>query len=94
MIDQLKTQLANGQAIKININVTPKSQSNKIISCEFDQQSNQYTLKIKVRGVPEKGQVNETLIEFLSKELDLAKSTIKIISGFSSRQKIITIHAL
>ena len=94
MIDQLKTQLATGKTIKININVVPKSQSNKIMTCEFDHQSNQYTLKVKVRGIPEKGQVNENLIDFLSKELSLSKSTIKIISGFASRQKIITIHAL
>lgn len=94
MLDQLRSQLANGQILKLNVIVTPKSQQNKVLSCKLDQQSNQYTLKIKVRGVPENGQVNENLINFLAKEFDLSKSTITIISGFTGRQKIISIHAL
>lgn len=94
MLDQLNNQIASGQVLKLNIIVTPKSQQNKILSCKFDTQSNQYTLKIKVRGTPEKGQVNENLINFLSEELELSKSNITIISGFTSRQKIISIHAL
>lgn len=87
MLSQLKQSLQNG--LRISVKVTPKSQRNKIVECEFNQETSQFQLKIKVRGVPEKGQVNQNLIEFLAKELDLPVSNLTIISGLSSRQKII-----
>lgn len=94
MLDLLKTHIAEGHLLRLTITVTPKSQQNKILNCQFDQKTNQFNLKVKVRGLPEKGQVNENLINYLSKELGLPKSVITIISGFTSRQKIISIHAL
>ena len=45
----------------------------------------------KIRGVPEKGKVNENLIEFLAKILEILKSQIKIVAGHTSRLKRIEI---
>ena len=44
-------------------------------------------LRITVVSIPEKGKANKELIKFLSKELDIAKSDIEIISGESNHFK-------
>lgn len=94
MLNDLKTKIAAGKEFKITVIVTPRSQQNKVISCWLDPKTSEFTLKVKVRGIPENGQVNENLINYLSTELNLAKSSLQIISGFTSRQKILSINAL
>lgn len=70
------------------VKVTPNASKNQIVGWEED------VLRIRVRGVPEKGRVNEELIEFLAEILGLAKSQIKIISGYTSRIKRIQIEGI
>ncbi len=94
MLNDLRTKIAAGKEFKITVIVTPKSQQNRILSCELNPENSEFTLKVKVRGIPENGQVNENLINYLSTELNLAKSSLQIISGFTSRQKILSINAL
>ncbi|MBX7066948.1 MAG: DUF167 domain-containing protein [Parachlamydiales bacterium] len=65
----------------IQIKVTPNSSKNEIMGWEGE------LLRIRVRGVPEKGRVNEELIAFLAKEFGIAKSQITIHSGHTSRLK-------
>lgn len=65
----------------IVVKVTPNASQNQIVGWEGD------TLKVRVRGVPEKGKVNEELIEFLAEEFGVPKSAIEIASGHTSRMK-------
>ena len=44
-------------------------------------------LKVAVTQVAEKGKANQAIIAVLSKELDLRKSQIAILSGETSREK-------
>lgn len=69
----------------IQVKVTPNASKTQIVGWEGD------VLKVRVKGVPEKGRVNEELIEFLAEELEIAKSKIAIISGHTSRLKRIEI---
>lgn len=48
--------------------------------------------KIKLAAIPEGGEANAELINFLAKKLRLTKSQIKIVSGHTSRIKIIEIN--
>ena len=75
-------------AITIQVKVTPNASKNQILGWEDE------TLRIKVRGVPEKGRVNEELIEFLADLLDLAKSQIQLLSGHTSRIKRLKIEGI
>ena len=75
-------------AITIQVKVTPNASKNQILGGEDE------TLRIKVRGVPEKGRVNEELIEFLADLLDLAKSQIQLLSGHTSRIKRLKIEGI
>lgn len=51
-------------------------------------------LKIKIAAPPVDGKANAELIEFLSKEIGCAKSSIAIVSGENSRTKKIAIDNL
>ena len=72
----------------LQIKVTPNASKNQIIGWEGD------TLRLKIKGVPEKGRVNEELISFLADYLDIAKSKIVLISGHTSRIKRLRIDGI
>ncbi len=73
--------------MKVKVKVIPKSSVNKI--CEKMANG---VLKIKITAPAVDNKANEELIEFLSKEMKKKKSQIKIISGFTSREKILEIE--
>lgn len=70
----------------LEVKITPNAPKNEILRWEGTR------LVIKIRGVPEKGKVNENLIEFLSLSLKIAKSKIRIIAGATSRLKKLEIE--
>jgi len=68
------------------IKVTPNAKENRIVGYE------EGVLRVRIRGVPEKGRVNEELIAFLAEVFDIAKSQIEIISGHTARLKRVKIQ--
>ena len=72
----------------LNIKVLPNASSNSIEGWENER------LRIRIRGVPEKGKANENLIAFLAKEFGICKSQIKILSGHTSRLKRLEIEGI
>lgn len=72
----------------LEVKITPNASRNEILRWEGTR------LVIKIQGVPEKGKVNENLIEFLSKTLKIAKSRIEIVSGQTSRLKKLDIQGV
>jgi hypothetical protein len=49
--------------------------------------------RVKVSAPPEKGKANKRVIELLSKEFNVRKQDIKIISGETNNRKIIEIDS-
>ncbi|MBG7617815.1 MAG: DUF167 domain-containing protein, partial [Chloroflexi bacterium] len=43
---------------------------------------------------PTKGKANKELVSFLSKKLKLAKSDVLIVSGHTTRQKLIAVYGI
>jgi len=70
----------------LRIKVLPKSPKNEIIETLADG-----TLKIRVAAPPEKGKANKELIRFLSKQHNVPKDAISILSGKSDALKLIKI---
>ncbi|MDD2907084.1 MAG: DUF167 domain-containing protein [Candidatus Gracilibacteria bacterium] len=70
----------------LKIKVLPNSPKTEFVGLMDDG-----TLKMKSKGIPENGKVNLEIIKFLSKELKISKDNIKIISGGTSRIKLIKI---
>ena len=73
---------------RIAIKVLPKASRSEIVGWENEE------LKIRLRAVPEKGEANRALIVFLAEQLDIAKSSIELIRGETSRHKLLLIHGL
>jgi len=70
----------------LRVKVLPKSPKNEVVDIMDDD-----TVKIRIKAVPEKGKANKELISFLSKELDLPKTSVQIISGKTDQIKLIKI---
>jgi len=51
-------------------------------------------LRVKIAAPPTRGRANKELTAFLSQLLSVGKSSIKIIRGHTSRNKLITISGL
>ena len=75
--------------MKITIKTKPgsKEQSIKIIKDMFGME----IYEIKIRSLPKEGEANKEVIELLAKHFKTPKSKIKIESGLTSRNKIISI---
>ena len=72
----------------LEVKITPYASKNEILRWEENR------LVMKIQGVPEKGKVNENLIDFLAKTLGIAKSRIEIITGKASRFKKLNIQGV
>jgi uncharacterized protein len=70
-----------------NVHLIPGSKLNQVIGYMDDG-----SLKIKIKAKPVEGRANKGLVKYLSDFLDIRESDIEIISGISSRNKIIRIR--
>ena len=76
-------------SITIKIKLIPRSSENKIVGYQADDR-----LKIKITSPPVDGQANNALINFLSKEFRVPKSSIQITRGHTIPEKTILIENL
>ena len=76
--------------MKLIIKVTPKANKDEVSGEEQDLFGNKI-LKIKTTKAPEKGEANKAVIAILAKHFNTAKSNINIISGQTSRTKMVEI---
>lgn len=67
----------------LKVKVIPRSSVNRIVGMEAD------SLKVKVKAAPVEGLANRDLVALLSKELKISKQNIEIISGHTSRLKLV-----
>lgn len=75
-----------GNDIIIKVKIVPGSSKNKIIGAYND------ALKISIAAPPVEGKANKKCIAYLAKYFDVAKSKIEIISGQTSKNKLIKIY--
>lgn len=81
----LKVSEKNG-AVTINLRVQPRA-SRTEISGEHSG-----AIKLRVAAPPVDGKANEECRRFLAKLLKVSATSVEIISGSSSRDKVIRIH--
>ncbi|MBD3156802.1 hypothetical protein GF369_03155 [Candidatus Peregrinibacteria bacterium] len=82
----LKTFIRQNNPDYLRVKILPKSPKNEVVDILDDD-----TIKIRIQAVPEKGKANKELVKFLSKELDLPKENVQIISGKNDPLKLIKI---
>jgi len=86
---QLKdyVKLINWQKNYLKIKVTPNQSRSEVFNVLEDG-----TFKIRIKAIPEKWKANIELISFLSKELNISKDIIEIMSWAGDSTKIIRIN--
>ena len=71
--------------MKIFVKVKPRAREEKVIKISDTN------FKVWVKEPPEKGRANRAVLKALSNYFDISQSDIKIISGSTSKLKIIEI---
>jgi uncharacterized protein (TIGR00251 family) len=72
----------------ISVCIVPKSSRTGV--CGIYGES----LKIKIAAAPENGKANKELIDFLSNLLETSRQAITIVSGHTSRKKMLKIKGI
>jgi uncharacterized protein (TIGR00251 family) len=73
---------------KLSLRVYPSAISNEVMGFADG------ALRLKISAPPTKGKANKELITFLSQKLGVGKSSLTIIKGHTSRNKVIAIDGL
>ncbi len=73
--------------IRLSVRVVPGASKNEITSVNG-------AWKIRLTAPPVEGKANRALIEFLAKKLDISRSALELVSGASSRSKVIAVSGL
>lgn len=71
--------------MKIQVKVKPNSKSE-----EVSQEGDNFIVKVK--EPPEKGRANQAVVRLLAKHFGVPQSQLKILSGFKSRSKVISVE--
>lgn len=74
--------------VVFTVKVQPRSSKNEICGIYGD------AVKIKLTSPPVEGEANESLINFLSKSLNICKGQIEIIGGHKSKNKLIKMRGV
>ena len=83
-IDELINLINTDKAVKFKIKAIAGSKVNKI---EFEEEY----IKIKIKQRALEGKANKAIIEYLSEELNIPKTKIKILTGLTSSLKTVEI---
>ncbi len=71
--------------MKISVRVIPKASKTSV------ERISETEYRVRLTKAPADGEANEQLIKLLSKHLGVAKSLVRIVSGATSRNKIVEI---
>jgi uncharacterized protein len=86
MIDRIKNKFKETHETFLNIKARTGAVKTKFADVLSDG-----TIKVDIAKQPEKGRANGELIAFLAREFDVSRKSVKIISGASSKSKLIKI---
>jgi uncharacterized protein (TIGR00251 family) len=71
--------------LKIKIKVVPHSPKE-----EITRQGDEYT--VRIREAPVEGKANEAVIKLIAERFKVPRSAVKIVSGLTSRVKLVEIR--
>jgi uncharacterized protein (TIGR00251 family) len=75
-----------GDAVRFSVRLQPRASRNEIAGLQG------VSLKVRVTAPPVEGMANQALIDFLSAVLGIPRRNVCIVSGLSSRTKIVEIR--
>lgn len=81
---------STAEGVRVACRLTPKSSRNAVDGLHVAADG-AVSVKVRVTAAPEKGKANKALIKLLARETGLAPSTMSVIAGAQSRNKMILI---
>jgi|DewCreStandDraft_5_1066085.scaffolds.fasta_scaffold00447_37 hypothetical protein len=75
------------EEIKFTVKVIPNAKNNEIVN-------DAHGLRVKIKAPANDGKANRELIKYLAEQFNISNRNIEIISGLTSRSKLIRIHGL
>lgn len=79
-----------GDHIRVAVRLTPNGGGDRIEEIATNAAGETY-IKARVSAVPEKGKANKALVALFARGLGVAKSDVSVVSGDTSRQKVLRI---
>jgi len=79
---------SNNTGTRLHVRVTPRASRNEISGFTDG------VLYVKVVALPDRGKANKELIDYLSRILDISKSSLHLLKGHTSRNKVIAVDGL
>ena len=73
---------------RLKLHVTPGDSEERIAGWQGQ------SLRLRVRSRPEKGRANEAVIRLLARHLDLPRTSLSIVRGATSRDKLVEVDGL
>jgi hypothetical protein len=83
MPDELKPFMIKSENIVLKVKAFPKAGENRIIGVRNGE------LVVRIQSPALKGQANKELVKLLAKKLAVTRSEIEILSGETSRHKLL-----
>jgi len=85
-MDKRKFKLHDGKkGAALAIRIIPRAKQNKIVDILSDG-----TVKIQIKAGPSDETINDILLGFLAKELNISKSRLEIVGGSTGRDKLVS----
>lgn len=79
------------QGVSIALRVTPRGGMDAIDGIET-LANGRAVIKMRVRAIAEGGEANKAVVELLAKSLRVPKSSLRVVSGVTSRLKQVTVN--
>ncbi len=83
----------SSESLRFTVKLTPRGGSDHISGWATGPEGHRL-LKARVSAPPEDGKANDALIRLLAAELHVGRGQIQIISGATSRTKVIEVQGL
>ena len=84
----MSARYAISMSTTLRIHLTPRSARDEVLSLEGD------VLRVRVTAPPVEGRANEALLRLLSDALGVPKSSLDIVRGQRSREKLVAVEGL
>ena len=74
--------------MEIQIRVRPRARRNTVEISDSGQ------VTVRVTAVPERGRANKAVVALLAKKLGVSKSSVAVVRGLTSRDKVVRIEGI
>ena len=76
------------ETVRLSVRLTPRASREEIAGFEGE------TLRVRVTAPPVEGRANGALVRLLAKRLGLPRGAVRVVTGQTSRSKVVAIDGL